>query len=158
MPIRVVLDIPPEVAGGVQFPKRLDQWGAGSDEPASIPTIHWKTTTPSRWHIRAARKLTGANWQGEPGVLWKISRNMANCVSRADAYCHLKIFRRWDPDYQWVGQRPPLNGRELRTLPDESGKSHLCRVERGGGGIPTRQSYIQYVNRRVHIRVHQHAA
>ena len=100
MPIRVVLDIPPEVAGGVQLPKRLDQWGAGSDEPASIPTIPWKTPPPSRWHIRAARKLTGASWQDEPGVLWKISRNMANCVSKADAYCHLKVFRRWDPDYQ----------------------------------------------------------
>ena len=30
MPIHVVLDIPPEVAGGVQLPKRLDQWGAES--------------------------------------------------------------------------------------------------------------------------------
>ena len=29
---------------------------------------------------------------------------MANCVSKADAYCHLKVFRRWDPDYQWVGR------------------------------------------------------
>ena len=30
MPIHVVLDIPPEVQGGVQLPKRLDQWGAES--------------------------------------------------------------------------------------------------------------------------------
>ena len=30
MPINVVLDIPPEVAGGVQLPIRLDQWGAES--------------------------------------------------------------------------------------------------------------------------------
>ena len=30
MPIHVVLDIPPEVEGGVQLPKRLDQWGAES--------------------------------------------------------------------------------------------------------------------------------
>lgn len=30
MPIGVVLDIPPEVVGGVQLPKRLDQWGAES--------------------------------------------------------------------------------------------------------------------------------
>ena len=30
MPIGVVLDIPPEVEGGVQLPKRLDQWGAES--------------------------------------------------------------------------------------------------------------------------------
>ena len=30
MPIGVVLDIPPEVQGGVQLPKRLDQWGAES--------------------------------------------------------------------------------------------------------------------------------
>ena len=30
MPISVVLDIPPEVEGGVQLPKRLDQWGAES--------------------------------------------------------------------------------------------------------------------------------
>ena len=29
MPIEVVLDIPPEVQGGVQLPVRLDQWGAG---------------------------------------------------------------------------------------------------------------------------------
>ena len=28
---------------------------------------------------------------------------MANCVSKADAYCHLKVFRRWDPDYQMGG-------------------------------------------------------
>ena len=28
MPIGVVLDIPPDVEGGVQLPKRLDQWGA----------------------------------------------------------------------------------------------------------------------------------
>ena len=28
MPVGVVLDIPPEVEGGVQLPKRLDQWGA----------------------------------------------------------------------------------------------------------------------------------
>ena len=30
MPIGVVLDIPPEVEGGVQLPARLDQWGAES--------------------------------------------------------------------------------------------------------------------------------
>ena len=30
MPIEVVLDIPPEVVGGVQLPGRLDQWGAES--------------------------------------------------------------------------------------------------------------------------------
>ena len=30
MPIGVVLDIPPEVEGGVTLPKRLDQWGAES--------------------------------------------------------------------------------------------------------------------------------
>ena len=30
MPIGVVLDIPPQVKGGVQLPKRLDQWGAES--------------------------------------------------------------------------------------------------------------------------------
>jgi len=30
MPVGVVLDIPPEVEGGVQLPKRLDQWGAES--------------------------------------------------------------------------------------------------------------------------------
>ena len=30
MPISVVLDIPPEVEGGVQLPKRLDMWGAES--------------------------------------------------------------------------------------------------------------------------------
>ena len=30
MPIHVVLDIPPEVEGGVQLPNRLDQWGAES--------------------------------------------------------------------------------------------------------------------------------
>ena len=30
MPIGVVLDIPPEVEGGVQLPHRLDQWGAES--------------------------------------------------------------------------------------------------------------------------------
>ena len=30
MPISVVLDIPPEVEGGVQLPARLDQWGAES--------------------------------------------------------------------------------------------------------------------------------
>ena len=30
MPISVVLDIPPEVEGGVQLPVRLDQWGAES--------------------------------------------------------------------------------------------------------------------------------
>ena len=30
MPISVVLDIPPGVEGGVQLPKRLDQWGAES--------------------------------------------------------------------------------------------------------------------------------
>ena len=30
MPIGVVLDIPPEVEGGVQLPSRLDQWGAES--------------------------------------------------------------------------------------------------------------------------------
>ena len=30
MPIHVVLDIPPEVEGGVELPIRLDQWGAES--------------------------------------------------------------------------------------------------------------------------------
>lgn len=30
MPVGVVLDIPPEVEGGVTLPKRLDQWGAES--------------------------------------------------------------------------------------------------------------------------------
>ena len=30
MPVGVVLDIPPEVEGGVQLPTRLDQWGAES--------------------------------------------------------------------------------------------------------------------------------
>ena len=32
-PINVVLDIPPEVEGGVQLPVRLDQWGAESAPP-----------------------------------------------------------------------------------------------------------------------------
>ena len=30
MPVEVVLDIPPEVEGGVKLPRRLDQWGAES--------------------------------------------------------------------------------------------------------------------------------
>lgn len=30
MPIGVVLDIPPQVSGGVSLPTRLDQWGAES--------------------------------------------------------------------------------------------------------------------------------
>lgn len=60
MPINVVLDIPPEVEGGVQSPKRLDMWGAES-APAYRALIglsflwHEPGRTRFEWRTLAAK-------------------------------------------------------------------------------------------------------
>ena len=54
MPIHVVLDIPPEVEGGVQLPDRLDQWGAES-APAyrALLGLSFMWHEPGRTHAPA---------------------------------------------------------------------------------------------------------
>ena len=54
MPIRVVLDIPPEVEGGVKLPIRLDQWGAES-APAyrALIGLSFAWHEPGRTHAPA---------------------------------------------------------------------------------------------------------
>ena len=54
MPIHVVLDIPPEVEGGVQLPERLDQWGAES-APAyrALLGLSFMWHEPGRTHAPA---------------------------------------------------------------------------------------------------------
>jgi len=57
MPIGVVLDIPPNVEGGVQLPKRLDQWGAES-APAyrALIGLSFLWHEPGRTHAPMAGK------------------------------------------------------------------------------------------------------
>ena len=57
MPIGVVLDIPPEVEGGVKLPKRLDQWGAES-APAyrALIGLSFLWHEPGRTHAPKAGK------------------------------------------------------------------------------------------------------
>ena len=64
MPIGVVLDIPPEVEGGVQLPKRLDQWGAES-APAyrALLGLSFLWHEPGRTHAPA-----GGKWLRKTGL------------------------------------------------------------------------------------------
>ena len=64
MPISVVLDIPPEVEGGVQLPVRLDQWGAES-APAyrSLIGLSFLWHEPGRTHAPK-----GGRWMRRTGL------------------------------------------------------------------------------------------
>ena len=64
MPIGVVLDIPPNVEGGVQLPKRLDQWGAES-APAyrALIGLSFLWHEPGRTHAP-----TGGKWVRKKGL------------------------------------------------------------------------------------------
>ena len=64
MPIGVVLDIPPEVEGGVQLPARLDQWGAES-APAyrALIGLSFMWHEPGRTHAPK-----GGRWLRKTGV------------------------------------------------------------------------------------------
>ena len=64
-PIHVVLDIPPEVEGGVQLPKRLDQWGAES-APAyrALLGLSFLWHEPGRTHAPAK----GGRWLRKTGL------------------------------------------------------------------------------------------
>ena len=64
MPIGVVLDIPPEVAGGVKLPKRLDQWGAES-APAyrALIGLSFLWHEPGRTHAPKAGR-----WMRKTGI------------------------------------------------------------------------------------------
>ena len=64
MPIGVVLDIPPEVEGGVQMPVRLDQWGAES-APAyrALIGLSFLWREPGRTHAPVRGK-----WLRKTGV------------------------------------------------------------------------------------------
>ena len=65
MPIGVVLDIPPDVEGGVQLPKRLDQWGAES-APAyrALIGLSFLWHEPGRTHAPAR----GGRWLRKTGL------------------------------------------------------------------------------------------
>ena len=58
MPIGVVLDIPPEVEGGVKLPHRLDQWGAES-APAyrALIGLSFLWHEPGRTHAPKGRQV-----------------------------------------------------------------------------------------------------
>ena len=64
MPVGVVLDIPPEVEGGVQLPTRLDQWGAES-APAyrALLGLSFLWHEPGRTHAPI-----GGKWLRKTGV------------------------------------------------------------------------------------------
>ena len=64
MPVEVVLDIPPEVYGGVQLPTRLDQWGAES-APAyrALIGLSFLWHEPGRTHAPK-----GARWLRKTGL------------------------------------------------------------------------------------------
>ncbi len=64
MPINVVLDIPPEVEGGVQLPKRLDMWGAES-APAyrALIGLSFLWHEPGRTHAPS-----GGRWLRKTGL------------------------------------------------------------------------------------------
>ena len=64
MPIGVVLDIPPHVEGGVQLPKRLDQWGAES-APAyrALIGLSFLWHEPGRTHAPM-----GGKWMRKKGL------------------------------------------------------------------------------------------
>ena len=59
MPVHVVLDIPPEVEGGVQLPTRLDQWGA-----ESAPAYRALIGLSFLWHEpgRTHAPMKGGRW------------------------------------------------------------------------------------------------
>ena len=64
MPINVVLDIPPEVEGGVQLPRRLDLWGAES-APAyrALIGLSFLWHEPGRTHAPS-----GGRWLRKTGL------------------------------------------------------------------------------------------
>lgn len=65
MPIHVVLDIPPEVEGGVQLPIRLDQWGA-----ESAPAYRALLGLSFLWHEpgRTHAPTKGGRWLRRTGL------------------------------------------------------------------------------------------
>ena len=65
MPIGVVLDIPPEVEGGVQLPSRLDQWGA-----ESAPAYRALLGLSFLWHEpgRTHAPTKGGRWLRRTGL------------------------------------------------------------------------------------------
>ena len=65
MPIHVVLDIPPEVEGGVQLPGRLDQWGA-----ESAPAYRALLGLSFLWHEpgRTHAPTRGGRWLRRTGI------------------------------------------------------------------------------------------
>ena len=65
MPIGVVLDIPPEVEGGVQLPHRLDQWGA-----ESAPAYRALLGLSFLWHEpgRTHAPVKGGRWVRKTGI------------------------------------------------------------------------------------------
>jgi hypothetical protein len=65
MPIHVVLDIPPEVEGGVQLPKRLDHWGA-----ESAPAYRALLGLSFLWHEpgRTHAPIKGGRWVRRTGL------------------------------------------------------------------------------------------
>ena len=123
MPIGVVLDIPPEVEGGVQLPHRLDQWGAesapayraliglssyGTNPAEPTPpravagyavldltrTTHWMTMMPSRSLTLVVREPIAVNCPDELGGRYKILRSMENCESTDVGSCHRRTLSR----------------------------------------------------------------
>lgn len=64
MPVGVVLDIPPEVEGGVQLPTRLDQWGA-----ESAPAYRALLGLSFLWHEPGKTHAPiGGKWLRKTGV------------------------------------------------------------------------------------------
>ena len=65
MPVHVVLDIPPEVEGGVQLPTRLDQWGA-----ESAPAYRALIGLSFLWHEpgRTHAPIKGNRWIRRTGL------------------------------------------------------------------------------------------
>lgn len=65
MPIGVVLDIPPEVEGGVQLPHRLDKWGA-----ESAPAYRALLGLSFLWHEpgRTHAPVKGGRWVRKTGI------------------------------------------------------------------------------------------
>ena len=122
MPIHVVLDIPPEVKGGVELPVRLDQWGA-----ESAPAYRALLGLSFLWHepgARTRRPRTG-RWLRKTGLDPYDPLSDEDAVTLAFPNTHVRnrsvlIKRAWDA-LENLEQYGELHIEGRRILPPAAG-------------------------------------